>query len=104
MPRLTDTLFIGVGGHVVAIDRSTGQEVWRTKVRMSAVTTVSIHGDRILAGAQGELCCLDAATGSILWRNKLRGLGMGVVTFPDGGAGAIAAAAAQAAAAATAGR
>ncbi|MGH7532800.1 MAG: PQQ-binding-like beta-propeller repeat protein [Gemmatimonadales bacterium] len=102
MPRLSDSLFIGVGGHVVAIDRSTGQEIWRTKVKMSSVTTVSIAGDRILAGAQGELCCLDAGTGSILWRNKLRGLGMGVVLFPDGSAGAIAAAAAQAGAAAAA--
>ena len=102
MARLTDTLFIGVGGHVVAIDRSTGQELWRTKVKASSITTVSAAGDRIFAGAQGELCCLDAATGSILWRNKLRGLGMGVVLFPDSGTAAIAGAAARAAAGAAA--
>ena len=98
MPRPSDTLYIGVGGHVAAVDRATGQELWRTKVKASSITTVSATGDRIFAGAQGELCCLDAATGSILWRNKLRGLGMGVVTFADGSAGAIASAAAAEAA------
>lgn len=98
MPRLSDTLYIGVGGHVAAIDRSTGQEIWRTKVKTSAITTVSMTGDRVYAGSQGELCCLDASTGSILWRNKLRGLGMGVVMFTDSSAAATSATTPRAAA------
>ncbi len=95
------TLFLGVGGHVVALDAATGQELWRTKLKSSSVTTIWSVGPRIYAGSQGEVFCLDAAVGHILWHNKLKGLGPGVVAFPGSEMEAAAAlAAAQAAAAA----
>jgi outer membrane protein assembly factor BamB len=93
-------LYIGLGGHVVAIDRDTGAELWRCKLRSSSFVTISVEGDAIYAGANGELFCVDAATGTIRWHNKLRGLGTSVVAF--GGSESTSAAAAQAAAAAAA--
>jgi len=100
MARARDRLFLGVGGHVVAIDPATGDEIWRTRLKSTTVTTVWSDGKRVYGGAQGELFGLDAATGNLLWHNKLKGLGMGIVAFPGSSLEAAAAAAAQAAAAA----
>ncbi len=77
----TNNLIIGVGGHVVAIDSTTGTEVWRTKLKGSDIVTLVLQDGRVYAGARGELFCLDASSGSILWRNNLKGLGMGLVAF-----------------------
>jgi outer membrane protein assembly factor BamB len=74
-------LIIGIGGHAVAVDPSTGSEIWRTKLKGSDFVTVSPAGQQVFAGAGGELFCLDVGTGRILWHNKLKGLGTGVVTF-----------------------
>jgi outer membrane protein assembly factor BamB len=94
-------LFLGIGGHVVAIDAATGEETWRTRLKATTFTTVWSDGTRVYAGALGEVFCLDAATGHVLWHNPLKGLGRGIVAFPGGGVEAAAAlAAAQAAAAA----
>jgi len=102
MARSKKSLIIGVGGHVVAIDPATGDELWRTKLRSSTYVTLSETADRIYAGANGELFCLDRARGNLLWHNKLKGLGLGIVAFGDDYASIIAAAEAAAAAATTA--
>lgn len=75
-------LFIGIGGRVLALDRRTGAEIWRTKVK-GATSTVILHrdGDQLYASASGELFCLDPATGTIRWHNKLKGLGLGIVAM-----------------------
>ena len=84
----------------MAIDRATGAEIWRTKLRSASFVTIAVEPDAIYAGAQGELYCVDPATGTIRWHNKLRGLGHSVVAF--GGSGTLTTAAAvQAAQAAT---
>lgn len=95
MANFGDRVFIGVGGHVVALDPATGLEIWRTKLKSSAIVTVSLAEDRILAGAGGELFCLDSGSGAILWHNRLRGLGLGIVAF-TGGSETVAGAAAEA--------
>ncbi len=104
MSTHNDHLFIGVGGHVVAVDPATGEEVWRTKLKTSTFATVALTDAGLFGAAGGELFRLDPATGSILWRNKLKGLGMGIVTFPGSGeaAGQAAAQAQRQQAAATA--
>jgi outer membrane protein assembly factor BamB len=103
MARAGDTLYLGVGGHVVAVDAATGEELWRTKLKMTTFTTVWTDGKHVYAGALGELFCLDAAAGTVLWRNPLKGLGRGIVAFPGSGLEAAAAVAAAQAAAAAAG-
>jgi outer membrane protein assembly factor BamB len=92
MGTSTELLIIGIGGHVVAIDPSSGTEVWRTKVKRSEFVTVSPAGSVVFAGAGGELFCLDSAGGQILWHNKLKGLGTGLVTFASSEVAAAAAA------------
>jgi len=77
----SNQLFIGVGGHAVALDVATGEELWRTKLKGGA-TTIAIVDGKLYGGSGGELFRIDPATGQILWRNKLPGLGLGVVAFP----------------------
>src|ERR1051325_1289333 len=77
----TEPLYIGVGGYAVAIDRATGTELWRTKLKGSSFVTVYSDRGGLFAGAKGELFCLDRTAGSILWHNGLSGLGMNVITF-----------------------
>ena len=93
-------LYIGIGSYVVAVRPSDGQEIWRSKLKMSSFITVWADGDTVYAGAAGELFCLDGATGVIRWRNKLKGLGSGLISFS--GASSVEAAAAMAAAQAVA--
>lgn len=82
MPRGKNTIIIGVGGHVVALDTATGVERWRTKLKATAQhVTLWDTGERVYAGAHGELYCLSTASGEILWHNKLKGLGMGLIAF-----------------------
>lgn len=106
MAKAIGPLYIGLGGKVVAIDRATGAEIWRCKLRSATFVTIAVEPDAIYAGANGELFCIDPATGSIRWHNKLKGLGTSVIAFGGSSSSTVAAAvqAAQAAAvAATAG-
>lgn len=98
--RRSDVLYIGVGAHAVAIQTSSGEELWRTKLKSSTFVTIGMEGDKLFAGAGGELFCLDPSSGEILWHNKLKGLGLGLVAFagPNQAASQAAAMAAQAAA------
>jgi outer membrane protein assembly factor BamB len=104
MAPFTDRLFIGLGGHVVAIDAASGTELWRAKLKGKDVVTVRVTGKRVYGATKGELFCLDQTTGHVLWRNPLKGLGMGIVAFGQSGDEVVAAAktAEQAAAAAAA--
>lgn len=96
--RKSDVLHIGVGAHVVAIQMSSGEELWRTKLKGASFVTVHREGDMLFAGAGGELFCLDPSSGEIRWHNKLKGLGLGLVAFTSSDLSASAAAAAAAAA------
>ena len=66
---------------MVALDRSTGSEVWRTKLKGSDFVNVALDGDLVLASARGQVFCLDASSGSVRWQNELKGLGLGLVAF-----------------------
>jgi outer membrane protein assembly factor BamB len=95
-----EPLYIGIGGHVVAIERFSGREIWRCKLKSSSFVTVYADATGLYAGSAGELFSIDRATGQILWHNHLDGLGLNVIAFAsDAPASVIAAAlAAQAAA------
>jgi outer membrane protein assembly factor BamB len=82
MAKLGDRLFIGIGGHAVAIDRARGTELWRTRLKASSYVTVWLSGKKLFAGANGTLFCLDPSSGEILWQNGLKGLGLGIIGFP----------------------
>src|SRR5947199_819513 len=78
-------LFIGISGNVLALDRATGEEVWRTKLKGGDFVNVVYENDALFATAKGELFCLDPTTGDVRWNNKLTGLGWGLVTIAGSG-------------------
>jgi outer membrane protein assembly factor BamB len=78
------TLFIGIKGTVVALDRATGAEVWRSELGGDFVNVALQDGD-LYAATKGELFCLDPATGAIRWQNQLKGLGRGLITIAGSG-------------------
>ncbi len=84
-------LFIGIKGHVLALDRTSGAELWRTPLKGGDFVTVTVQ-DAVYASTKGELYCLDPSTGSIKWHNRLKGLGLGILsigTDPTGPAEAL---------------
>jgi outer membrane protein assembly factor BamB len=79
-----DLVYVGIGGHVVALDVATGTERWRTKLKGSDLVCVVSDGARLYAVARGEVYCLDGTLGTILWQNRLKGLGIGLATVVPG--------------------
>jgi outer membrane protein assembly factor BamB len=76
-------LLIGIAGTVLALDRTTGQEVWRTPLKGGDFVNLTVVGEQVLATTRGEIFCLDK-NGAILWHNPLKGLGHGLVTVATG--------------------
>jgi outer membrane protein assembly factor BamB len=76
----TDLIFLGVKGSVVALDRATGTEVWRTKLKGDDFVNVVLLDAELYATARGEIFSIDQSTGQIRWSNPLKGLGWGMVT------------------------
>ncbi len=80
----TNLIFIGIAGTVVALDRSTGSEVWRSKLGGDFVNVFLQDGD-LYAATKGEFFRLDPATGDIRWQNPLKGFGRGLITIAASG-------------------
>src|ERR1700737_1487388 len=83
MAKPADRLYLGIGGHVLAVNAMTGEEIWRCKLKRSSFVTLSVQPNAIYAGAAGQLLCVDPATGTIRWQNRLDGLGTGLIAFYD---------------------
>ena len=67
MPENRDTIYVGIRGTVLALDRATGSEAWRADLKGSDFVNLVLDGDRVLAATKGEeFFCLDAVTGKIL--------------------------------------
>ena len=87
-------LYLGIKGHVIAVDRATGEERWRTKLTgVTMRTSDFVHlvrdGDLLVAAYNGEVYCLDPKSGEVRWHNKLSKLGTGLVSIVgEGGRGA----------------
>lgn len=77
-------VYVGIKGHVVAVDTATGAELWRTKLKGSDFVTVGYDEERIYGGTKGELYALEPHTGAIVWCNKLKGLGLGLTAILTG--------------------
>jgi outer membrane protein assembly factor BamB len=87
MPRAKhDRIYVGIKGHVLAIDRITGVEAWRAKLKGGGFVTLHRDDRMLYAGTSGELFCLDVDSGRVLWHNALKGMGLGLMTIL-GGAG-----------------
>ena len=78
---VSELLFVGIKGSVVALDRATGTQVWATRLKGTDFVNVVLSGGELYAASRGELFCLDQSTGCIRWRNPLKGLGYGLATI-----------------------
>jgi hypothetical protein len=92
--KTSELVFIGIKGSVIALNRSTGEQVWATRLRGSDFVNVIVEDDMILASCYGEIYCLDSLTGQKLWHNRLKGYGMDLATIateanPGGGQRAV---------------
>ncbi len=102
-----DLLFAGTHGHVVAIEKGTGETVWATSLPRTGYSVVSIvvEDGLLLCASGGRVFGLDPSTGRIEWSNDMPKLGSGLVylaTERSSGAGGMEVLAAQAAAQAAA--
>ena len=64
----TDRVYLGTKGHVLAVEASTGAEIWRTTLPFSGLAAsgvVMIHpdGGHLYVGYAGHAFCLDTTTG-----------------------------------------
>jgi outer membrane protein assembly factor BamB len=71
-------LFLGIKGHVVCLDKYTGEELWRTKLKTDwGQPTIVVYSEHLYAYLAGVLNCVNAEDGEVLWENGLKGLGSG---------------------------
>ena len=81
MTRAADTIFIGIRGTVLAIDRASGDTRWSTSLKGADFVNVALQDGDLFASSNGRLYRLDPATGAIAWCNELPGLGWGLVSI-----------------------
>ncbi len=74
-------LFAGTHGHVVALDKRNGQQVWDTSLPRTGYSVVSIVLDDglLFCASGGRVFALDPEDGRIMWDNQMPGLGAGLV-------------------------
>lgn len=79
---MTDkSLFVGVCGSIVSIDKETGRELWSTHLTKYEFVTFTTDDNSIYAHTSGHLFCIDKENGTILWKNELDGLGNGFASI-----------------------
>lgn len=76
-----NAIYLGIKGAVIALNRSTGEEIWRTELKGSDFVNVILDGNQLYATTKGEIFCLDTATGEARWHNKLTGMGLGLISI-----------------------
>ena len=74
-------IYLGIKGSVIALDSSTGQQLWATHLKGGDFVNVVLDGDKLYAATYGEIFCLDPATGAGKWHNPLKGFGLGLVSI-----------------------
>ena len=81
MSSRAETIFVGIKGTVVAIDRTSGETLWSTGLKGSEFVNLTLQDGDLFASCRGRLYKLDPGTGAIQWCNELPGLGWGIVTI-----------------------
>ena len=71
-------VFASFNSRVVALDRETGELIWKWKSpKGTGLPVILLDGDRLIVSVQGYMYCLDPVTSDELWQNPLKGLGIG---------------------------
>jgi len=89
------TVYVGIRGSVVALDRATGSETWSTDLKGADFVNILVFEEDLYATTKGEIFCLDKSTGHLKWHNPLKGRGWGLATIALEGAQTAFAAAGQ---------
>jgi len=79
-------VYVGIKTHVLALDRNSGAEIWRTQLPAKYRTSGSLvnvvrDAEGLFATSAGEIFALDPSDGSLLWHEPLKGLGSGLTTI-----------------------
>lgn len=74
-PRRPTLVYIGIRGHVVALNRLTGEVVWQKSLKGQYYVQVARDQEFLYATAKGELWCLNPQDGAVIWHNNLKGMG-----------------------------
>ncbi|MFK8010808.1 MAG: PQQ-binding-like beta-propeller repeat protein [Marinicellaceae bacterium] len=74
-------LYLGIKGSVVCIEKSSGKELWSTKLKSMHITNIICLSGQIFAYTKGHLFCIDKDFGKIIWENSLPGYGYGPCIF-----------------------
>ena len=77
---IDQSVFVGLNGWAVALDRDTGEIVWSNDQMKSGYVTLLLDGDRLIVSTNGYIYALDPLTGEILWHNPMKGYGSGAPT------------------------
>jgi outer membrane protein assembly factor BamB len=91
-------VFLGFNSRVAALNRATGEIVWKWKCPegTSKYVALLLDDDRLMVSVEGYTYCLNPLTGEEMWRNPLTGFGLGIPTLVSiHGSSAPAAAAAK---------
>ncbi|HEV3137228.1 MAG TPA: PQQ-binding-like beta-propeller repeat protein [Pirellulales bacterium] len=76
---LADLVFVGFNSRVAALDRHSGELVWKWKSpKGGGFAAVLLDGDRLIVSMQGYTYCLNPLSGDSLWFNPLTGMGVGL--------------------------
>eukprot|EP01112_Ceratiomyxa_fruticulosa_P018052 TRINITY_DN5725_c0_g1_i1.p1 TRINITY_DN5725_c0_g1~~TRINITY_DN5725_c0_g1_i1.p1 ORF type:complete len:327 (+),score=68.98 TRINITY_DN5725_c0_g1_i1:307-1287(+) len=78
---ILDMIFVGTNGYVVALDKRTGQRIWKTFLKHEAQVSIFPDGQRLLCGNNGYLFSLSVTDGSVVWKNGLKGSGFGNIAL-----------------------
>ncbi len=74
-------IYLGIKGSVIALDSSSGAQIWATHLEGIDFVNVVLDGDNLYATTHGEIFCLDPLDGSSRWSNGLKGFGYGLCTI-----------------------
>ncbi|HVU63341.1 MAG TPA: PQQ-binding-like beta-propeller repeat protein [Phycisphaerales bacterium] len=73
-----DLLFVAFNGRVIAVDRTTGEPVWRWQSRRGSYITLLPDGDALFVCANGYTWALDPRDGREIWYQPFKGEGSGI--------------------------
>ncbi len=77
-----ELVFVGFNGNVAALDRRSGEVMWRWDApKGSGYVSLLLDGDSLFAAVNGYTYCLDPRTGQQVWFNPMKGFGYGVTSI-----------------------
>ena len=77
-------VYVGVKGSVVAYDKSTGEELWRTHLKGANFVSICVDDDVIIAHTGGHLFGLNKIDGNQIWDYETESIILSSPAVADG--------------------